>query len=67
MIKNKGYKVLVIVLMVCLSFIFAIAVLNVLSKDDFSKTNFSEADFPLEIDLPKTVLMQEIKYQVLRQ
>ncbi|MCL2257408.1 MAG: hypothetical protein FWC14_04315, partial [Candidatus Bathyarchaeota archaeon] len=37
------------------SFIFAIMVLNVMSKDDFSDTNFSEADFPLEIDLPNTV------------
>ena len=55
MIENKVYKILIIVVVVCLSFIFAIMVLNVMSKDDFSDTNFSEADFPLEIDLLNTV------------
>ena len=66
MVKNKPYKMLIIVLVVCLSFICAIAVLNGVSKDDdfrngvskdddFSEAIFSESDFPLELDLNSTV------------
>lgn len=58
MVKNK---ILIIVLAVSLSFNVAITVLNVIPKDNyrsdinFADANFSEVDFPLEIDLTNTV------------
>ena len=56
MVKNVVYKISIIVLVVCLSLIFAIVVFNIVPKDDlYSDVNFSVADFPLEIDLPTTV------------
>jgi hypothetical protein len=54
MTKNGVYAIAIVVV-ICLSLVFAITVLNGLSNDDFSDTNFSEADFPLEIDLDSTV------------
>jgi hypothetical protein len=64
MVKSNAYKILVAAV-VCLSFIIAIAILNSMSKDDFSETNpvetnpvetnFNETDFPLEVKLPKKI------------
>ncbi|MCL2642950.1 MAG: hypothetical protein FWD52_05525 [Candidatus Bathyarchaeota archaeon] len=62
MTKNILYRILIIVLVVSLSFNVAIAVLKITPKDNvvhsdvnFSDVKFSEADFPLEIDLDSTV------------
>ena len=49
MAKSKQHNFLIAVGAVCLTFVLVIAFLNVMSQDDFSETNFSEVDFPLEI------------------
>ncbi|MDR2719817.1 MAG: hypothetical protein LBC03_03315 [Nitrososphaerota archaeon] len=67
MVKSKQHNFLVAVGAVCLTFVLAIAFLNVMSKDDFSETNFSEVDFPLEIDLPTTVFNVGDKISVMPQ
>jgi hypothetical protein len=55
MVKNSVFKGLFIVFVVCLSLVFVMVILNVMFKDKSSETSFSEADFPLEIDLSSTV------------
>jgi hypothetical protein len=53
------YKFLIIIAVVCLSVFFTILALSVVSQENFDEAVeavvFSEADFPLEVDLQKTV------------
>jgi cell division protein FtsI/penicillin-binding protein 2 len=55
-VKNKLYKLLVIVIVACLALIFAIVFLNVVEKENVGETEkvYSEANFPLDIDLVNT-------------
>jgi hypothetical protein len=55
MVKRKFYALSIVVIMVCLSLVFTILVLNVASEEDFSDTNFSVVDFPLDIDFSNNV------------
>jgi len=55
MIKSRLYGISVIVAVVCLSLVSIIAISNIMSEYNFRNTKFREADFPLDIDLSKTI------------
>ncbi|MCL2643615.1 MAG: hypothetical protein FWD52_08950 [Candidatus Bathyarchaeota archaeon] len=55
MVKSRAYKFLIIVLVASLFFNVVMVVLTVIPKEDFSEIVFSEADFPLEVDLSTAV------------